>query len=801
MELKNYRKFRHCTIEFPDGVIGIVGPNGAGKSSLIEAVAWALYGNEAEIVRTTKEQVRWIGAGPGEECRVALEFDFGGDSYRLERAMRGKDLKTDAALTINGRAEARGDKAVNEEMARRLGMDHKSFFISVFARQKDLNALSNLTASERKRLVLRMLDVDLLDRVITEIGKEFSISKRSQEMTSAALLAPDGRRKSAALREEIEQLGGDLERCRERIGPLREEAESIESEVAEARGRRDEAARKVERHRELSEAASEKRERIRSLVARAAEISEEVADLRKRAEEERALEVAHMEFEAALRRKGEMEAHLRAHEERKGVVRNLEDVRGKLAAADLELAEKKARLAALEGVEERLRTVEESMKQNDYGMSAVRERSSWLRSERARLEKEIERGRSKREEIERLGEDSACPTCERPLGDQHGLLLEKLCREIAEVEEGIRKIDEEAAACESEAKRLRLREEALSKREKELLRQQREALQVEAELALVQSSCRRLEDERGQLESRLLALAEIPFDEEEYSALVARIGGLEPQEDRYTELRILGQRLPLLERDFATAYAQREAAEAELAGIESSLGAIGYDSEEADRALGDYERVLARREECSRRLASMEAEIRFGEKELEIRREQLEEALSNERRLEEASARLDQLSVLSAVMKDFRSNVMSRIVPTLSAISSSLLADLTESKYSGMELDENYEIHVYDTGTKYPLSRFSGGEGDLANLCLRLAISRVIAERAGSDVNLLILDEIFGSQDQGRKRNILSTLNQLSKQFHQIVLITHIEDIKDFMGQVIEVREREDGTSEAALSA
>jgi exonuclease SbcC len=142
---------------------------------------------------------------------------------------------------------------------------------------------------------------------------------------------------------------------------------------------------------------------------------------------------------------------------------------------------------------------------------------------------------------------------------------------------------------------------------------------------------------------------------------------------------------------------------------------------------------------------------------------------------------------------------MSRIIPTLSGISSTLLVDLTDSKYGGMELDEDYEIQILDGGMKYPLNRFSGGEGDLANLCLRLAISRVIADRSGSNVDFLILDEIFGSQDQTRKRNIMLTLNQLAKQFRQIILITHIEDVKDFMENVINVKEREDGTSEVIV--
>ena len=84
--------------------------------------------------------------------------------------------------------------------------------------------------------------------------------------------------------------------------------------------------------------------------------------------------------------------------------------------------------------------------------------------------------------------------------------------------------------------------------------------------------------------------------------------------------------------------------------------------------------------------------------------------------------------------------------------------------------------------------RFSGGEEDIANLCIRLAISRVIAESAGTTgVNMIILDEIFGSQDIYRKRNIVSLLNELTNQYQQIFLITHVEEMKERMGYVIDV--------------
>ena len=146
-------------------------------------------------------------------------------------------------------------------------------------------------------------------------------------------------------------------------------------------------------------------------------------------------------------------------------------------------------------------------------------------------------------------------------------------------------------------------------------------------------------------------------------------------------------------------------------------------------------------------------------------------------------------------MSDFKQNVMERIVPTLSEVSSDLFRDMTDSRYGGIEINDDYEMQIYDGGEKYDLNRFSGGESDLANLCLRLAISRVLADRSGNEINFLILDEIFGSQDQVRKRNIMTALNQLEKQFHQIILITHIDDTKDLMESVLTIKETDDGSS------
>jgi exonuclease SbcC len=107
-----------------------------------------------------------------------------------------------------------------------------------------------------------------------------------------------------------------------------------------------------------------------------------------------------------------------------------------------------------------------------------------------------------------------------------------------------------------------------------------------------------------------------------------------------------------------------------------------------------------------------------------------------------------------------------------------------------------------DEGQAFELERYSGGEEDMVNLCMRLAISQLIAERGGAGgLNMVILDEIFGSQDPDRRRSILLALNGLSGAFRQILLITHTDDVRDSVGAVVQVWLGEDGTSRAELAA
>jgi exonuclease SbcC len=121
--------------------------------------------------------------------------------------------------------------------------------------------------------------------------------------------------------------------------------------------------------------------------------------------------------------------------------------------------------------------------------------------------------------------------------------------------------------------------------------------------------------------------------------------------------------------------------------------------------------------------------------------------------------------------------------PELSDLASGFLNVLTDGRYTELELDDQYNLVVLEDGIPKPV--ISGGEEDLSNLVLRLAISQMIADRSGQDFSLLVLDEVFGSLDVDRRQNVVELLRRLEDRFEQVILITHIEGVKDELDHVI----------------
>src|SRR5439155_1048513 len=130
LRLANFRQHADADLEFGPGITGIIGPNGSGKTSILEAIAWALYGVQA--VRGDKDSIRRLRAKGRAGVEVDLEFRLGVHEYRVRRGLSTAVLHQDGQVIVNWLKE------VIDKLERSPGMTHDEFFHTYFTGQKQL---------------------------------------------------------------------------------------------------------------------------------------------------------------------------------------------------------------------------------------------------------------------------------------------------------------------------------------------------------------------------------------------------------------------------------------------------------------------------------------------------------------------------------------------------------------------------------------------------------------------------------------------------------------------------------------
>jgi exonuclease SbcC len=110
------------------------------------------------------------------------------------------------------------------------------------------------------------------------------------------------------------------------------------------------------------------------------------------------------------------------------------------------------------------------------------------------------------------------------------------------------------------------------------------------------------------------------------------------------------------------------------------------------------------------------------------------------------------------------------------------------------DLMETLDIIISDGSGTRDYETYSGGEAFRINFAIRVALSRVLARRAGARLQTLVIDEGFGNQDaQGRQR-LIEAINIVKPDFEKILIITHIEELKDYFSNRIEVTKTPSGS-------
>jgi exonuclease SbcC len=107
---------------------------------------------------------------------------------------------------------------------------------------------------------------------------------------------------------------------------------------------------------------------------------------------------------------------------------------------------------------------------------------------------------------------------------------------------------------------------------------------------------------------------------------------------------------------------------------------------------------------------------------------------------------------------------------------------------SGDGTIETLDIVINDELGARPYEMYSGGEAFRVNFAIRIALSKLLARRAGARLQTLVIDEGFGSQDEEGRERLVEAIKSIADEFAMILVITHIEDLKERFPVRIEVR-------------
>jgi exonuclease SbcC len=770
LRLVNFRQHEDTELVLGPGLTGIIGPNGAGKTTLLEAIAWGLYG--AEAARGTKETIRRRSASPRAPVRVELEFSLGPHRYRVVRGLSTAELYQDGDST----PVARSLVEVTARIGRMLGMAREEFFNTYFTGQKQLAVMAAMRPVERAQFLSRVLGYDRL-QLAQERVREHRVSVRARvgalqsSLTDPAELAAEeaqAQTRLAGAQEAVARANVNHERAEQRraeVTPRWEASQRLQEQTRVLEGEFRLAEHKVQAARETFQRLD------RQLVA--------ANEARGRLEGMR----ASLEPLAALRaERTKLDGEAERHSVARAAMAQLLEVRSSLAQVE----ERINRLPAPEVVTQGIERAEQVRRQlTQISEEAEEKRTAWVRDlQDARTKREglLDQYKDLKEQQQRItaaGAEGICPTCARPLGKEYANVVGMLDRQLQDVL--------------FNGNYYKQRIEQLANEPPELgeLDRQIEALEKEAAIAAAEGGRQQalaqegpvLAREQGRLIARIRELEEVVarqpvgYDPAHHGEVRRRIEELEPLELQAERHRAMAERAEVL-------VAEAEASERELSIVEAHalelrhrMDALGYTEAAFLEARSAHEAVEQERREAEMMGIRALVEVQAAQDALAAVSRRRAERATREEDLRQAQKSFALHNELDRAFTDLRTELNLQLRPDLSELASGFLRDLTNGRYTEMELDEDYMATLLDGGEIKPV--ISGGEEDIANLALRLAISQMIADRAGQPLSLLFLDEILGSLDEERRLAVIELLRSLADRFPQVILITHIESMRD----------------------
>ena len=821
----------------------ISGDNGNGKSALIDAITWALWGRTR-----AKSDDDLIHSG---QTEMEVEFDFtvGQQLYRVirkhskpkRRGRSGQSILEFQIATEDGFRSITGNSITQtqQKIINILHMDYPTFINSAFLLQGHADEFTIKRPVERKQVLADILGLDIYDE-LEEQAKELAKQQETEkaQLNSAIKDISDELVQKPAYEAELEQAQSELSRIdkltkeqESRLNSLRREKESLENkrrQLIEVEERITKTERDLERWDDQLKQHHSKLKEYEDLIAQRSTIETGYAQLR-------LAEQLRDELDQKLRLVTTLNE--RKHHLEMTIVQAGEALLTDHAVAQSRIRELEIKSQKLPQLKNELQQIQAQLTQlaEDEILSSKRQKSQelqiqvhYLESNQTQLEQEIGELEEKLNLL-LTQSDAKCPLCETELGMEGRQRIEtkyatdrqsKLaCLKSNQTELALKKV--ELGALESEVSQLeiRLNQDRASAQSKasvlgqhiaeaeeaaNQLNEERKAL-AEIEQHLARKDFATIEQEAlGEVENEL---AKLDYDFQQHEQLRQRLAELEQYEGSKRKLEE-ADRLIIQQKEAASR------AEEAIQELRHNLAIDNQKRQDLSQELNLLPQLLSDLTQAETEHEMLSAQQKQAQQVVWSVQERLQRCSELETKKKEKGRLLAQASKQGRIYRDLaqafgkkgiQAWLIEMALPEIEVEANRLLSRMTDNSMHVKietqretkkgDLLETLDINISDELGTRNYEMFSGGEAFRINFAIRIALSKLLARRAGAPLPTLVIDEGFGTQDSGGIEKIKEAINSIQDDFDKILVITHIEEIRDAFPNRIDVIKTTEGST------
>jgi exonuclease SbcC len=830
----------------------IAGSNGAGKSSLLDAITWSLFGQarkrDDSLINTNEEiaEVSLIFSYEGNLYRV-LRTKPRNKTTQLEF-----HILQDAAEDIHGDIDIESgtwkpltERTLRDTEARiqeTLNLDYETFVNASFFLQGKADQFTQQRPGDRKRILSSILGLETwedyrqsaadrrrtiekdihalegrMQEITAELGEEATRVKRLQELERELNDLSQSRAVQEEALENMRQIAATLAEQERLVGVLARQF--------------DEAAQHLEELNKRLSARQDERQSFNQLLSRSAEIEAAYAAWSEARESLQEWEEVAARFrEGEKRRQGPLDEINAARAALLQEQHGLESQQVELETAQSQMKQFDEQLSSATGsakdAEHRLARRE--LLQDELQTALANQADA--RAENPRLKADMDELKGRIDQLTAT-EGAVCPICGQPLSQTDRLaLIDNLNAEGTEMGDKYRANQELVVQTDQRVRDLEDQIKSLAAAENELRRQEKTIAQLTSQLEVLNSRANQWQTESAprlaeittslqedtfapEARERLAVIDEdlkaIGYDAAAHDAIRKAESEGRVSEGEMRALEKARSTIAPLEREIAdlkTQIANQEVEAArkqeEHASAAEALRVSRQDAPDHDAAEG----VLLNLQERENRLR---LEVGAAKQKVLV----LDDLKSRHAALEVVrSEYLDQGAQYKQLERAFGKDgvpalLIEQALPQIETKANEILDRLTmgdmsvrfvtQAAYKDKRRDdlrETLEIRISDSAGVRDYEMFSGGEAFRVNFAIRLALSEILSQRAGARLQTLVIDEGFGSQDaQGRQR-LIEAINLVRQDFAKILVITHIDELKEAFPNRIEVEKTTRGS-------